>query len=69
MKTREGAVIETKADCQGKEGFSSRRRYWLVIAGLWLQIVVVIFIVMHFKHHVHTPVRDWMSRIMQLFGE
>jgi hypothetical protein len=69
VKTSDGEVIEKKADCKAEVAFSSWQRFWLVVAALWLQAVVVIFVFMQFKQHVHTPVSDWMSKIMHLFGE
>jgi hypothetical protein len=68
VKTNDGELIGKKADCKGKGVLSSRQRFWLIVAAFWLQVVVVIFVVMQFKHRVHTPVTDWMNKIIQLFG-
>jgi hypothetical protein len=40
----------------------------LFLLGLWLQIVVIVFVVLQLKRSVQTPPRDWLTRMMQLLG-
>jgi hypothetical protein len=46
----------------------SRQRFWLVVAALWLQVMVVAFIVVEIKHRVNTPVTQWVRKALYLLG-
>jgi hypothetical protein len=46
----------------------SWRRLWLLLASLWFTGVVIAFVVVEIKHQVHTPLRDWLQRILLLLG-
>jgi len=45
-----------------------RRRFWLIVAALWLQIVVIVFLGIEIKHQVRTPVAQLGNKIIYLLG-
>jgi hypothetical protein len=48
-----------------QSSLSRRRRIWLFIAAIWLQIVVVAFLIMQ-VNRISTPMADWMHKIIDL---
>jgi len=42
------------------------RRCCLVVAALWLQIVVIVFIGIEMQHRVNTPIAQWWSKVIHL---
>lgn len=67
MTTSDEEFPGKKADCKAKVALSYLQRFLPVVAALWLQIIVVIFVFMQVKYHVHTPVTDWVNKIFHLF--
>jgi hypothetical protein len=46
---------------------SSRHRLWPVAASLWLQLMVIIFIVLE-TSRIKTPIADWVPKAIRLIG-
>ena len=44
---------------------SQRRRIWLLISAVWLEIIVVAFVTVQ-VNRVSTPVVDWLYKIIDL---
>jgi hypothetical protein len=57
-----------KASIQPESSPSRQQKFWLVLAGLWLQVVVFIFGVVEMQRRLHTPIRDWVQRIILLLS-
>jgi hypothetical protein len=59
-------LTEKRTDCKAEKALSLRRRFLLVVVSLWLQVMVVIFIVVEIKHRVRTPVTEWVSKAIRV---
>lgn len=57
-----------KASIQPESSPSRQQKFWLVLAGLWLQVVVFIFVVVEMQRRIHTPIHDWVQRIILLLS-
>jgi hypothetical protein len=57
-----------KASVQSEGDHALQQKFLLVLAGLWLQVVVLIFVVIEIQSTTHTPVRDWVKRIILLLS-
>lgn len=57
-----------RADCQAERVSAFGQKFWVVIAALWLQVMIVVFIILETKRRVQTPVSDWMNKIVYLLG-
>jgi len=58
----------TKTAVESSHGVWPRKKFWLIVAVLWLEAVVAVSIGLEIKQ-LHTPVRDWLIRTMQLLGK
>jgi hypothetical protein len=67
MKT-DTELTRQRADCQEGRVLALRQRSWLVIAALWLQAMVVVFVILETTRRIKTPVTDWMDKIAYLLG-
>jgi dolichol-phosphate mannosyltransferase len=61
LRVREAGLLSSAA-------ISPLRRVWSVIATLWLQLMVVVFVVVEIKRRVHTPALNWVTKIHHLLG-
>jgi hypothetical protein len=57
---------EKGMECGAAEGLPCWRRFWLVVAGIWLDVIVLIFVVMQVSR-LKTPVVDWVDKSIDLF--
>lgn len=61
-------LFQQKADCKAERAPSLRQMFWLVLASIWLQVMVILFIIVEIKHQVRTPVTDWVNKMILLLG-
>jgi len=47
---------------------SRRQKVWLFVAALWLEVMVVVFVVVEINRRVRTPLSDWVNRMILLLG-
>ena len=67
--TSDGKEFDVQGVDSGAEKAPARRqRYLLLAAAVWLQIMVVIFIVVQIRDRVHTPTGRWLNKTMMLLG-
>lgn len=57
LRKTEGGVEETHA---------SPKKLWLVVAALWLQVIVVVFVVSEIKQPGRTPFTTWVRKAIHL---
>ena len=66
--------IRRKELDRGKKAAIIRKRafqwqsFLLLLAALWLQGVVLVSVVLEFKHRVLTPFEDWLKKAIYLLG-
>ena len=60
-------VIE-HATSQADYSHDGYRRFWLVLASLWLMVMVIAFVVINILYRVHTPISDWVQRLFVVFS-
>jgi hypothetical protein len=53
---------------ESSDAFSRWKNFWLIVAVLWLQAVVVVCIVLEIRQ-LHIPVSDWLERAIHLVGK
>jgi hypothetical protein len=58
----------TTAGTAQSAGGSARRRLYLLMAAVWLQLMVMIFVVIETKRRIHTPLSAWLNKIAYLLG-
>jgi hypothetical protein len=68
VKTSLNGLTEKGAHGEADEALPPWLRSWLVVAGVWLQVIVVVFIVVCVSH-VKTPVIYWVDKMNDLFTE
>ena len=68
MKANKEEPTQQKADSESENPRFLWRRFWLVVAALWLQIVVIVFLGIEIKHQVLTPIDQLGSKIVRLLG-
>jgi hypothetical protein len=61
-------LSQRKANCKSGRALSLRQMFWLVLASIWLQVIVIVFVIVEIKYRVITPVTDWVNKIILLLG-
>ena len=61
-------LSQRKADCKAGRVLSLQQMFWLILASIWLQVIVIVFIIVEIKHRVITPVTDWVNKMILLLG-
>ena len=61
-------LSQRKDDCKVGRALSLRQMFWLVFASIWLQLIVIVFVIVEIKHGVITPIADWMNKTILLLG-
>ena len=59
-------LAEKRTDCTVEKALPLRRRFLLAVVSLWLQAMILIFIVVEINYRVRTPVTEWMSRAIRV---
>jgi hypothetical protein len=67
MKANKEEPTQQRADSKSETPRFLWRRFWLVVAALWLQIVVIIFGI-EIKYQVRTPIDQLGNKIICLLG-
>jgi hypothetical protein len=62
------ALLQRKAACKAGRALSLRQLLWLVLASIWLQGIVIVFVIVEIKRRVLTPVTDWVNKMILLLG-
>ena len=65
MKTNVKWVSGKTREYEVGEGVPRWERVWLIVAAIWLQIIVVAFLVVQVSR-VETPIVDWLDRLTGL---
>ena len=60
-------LLQRKAGCKVGRTLSLRQMLWLVLASIWLQVIVIVFVIVEIKW-VIIPVTDWVDKIILLLG-
>jgi len=68
MKANKEESTQQKANSKSENSCFLWRRFWLIVAALWLQIVVIVFLGIEIKHQVRTPIAQLGSKIIYLLG-
>ena len=68
MKTDDKELTENGPECKAKKALSSWEKIWLIIAALWLQVMVVVFVVTEIRHRDRTPITEWVNKMTHLLG-
>ena len=68
MKANKEEPTRQKADSKSENPRFLWRRFWLVVAALWLQIVVIVFTGIEIKYQVRTPLAQLGNKIIHLLG-
>jgi hypothetical protein len=68
MKANKEEPTQQKAESKSENPRFLWRRFWLVVAALWLQIVVLVFIGIETKYQVRTPIAQLGAKIIRLLG-
>ena len=68
MKANKEEPPRQKADSKFGNPRFLWRRFWLIVAALWLQIVVIAFLGIEIKHQVRTPIAQLGNKIIYLLG-
>ncbi|MGH7827001.1 MAG: hypothetical protein ACREQ7_17740 [Candidatus Binatia bacterium] len=71
--TQPAAIEETKQEFTRRVQAISKqvlswKSLWLLATAVWLQGVVIIFIVLVVQRGVQTPVTDWLNKAIDLLG-
>jgi hypothetical protein len=56
-----------KTGCEVEGTVFSRRGFWTILASLWLQLMVIMFIAVEISR-IETPVADWVSVALRALG-
>jgi hypothetical protein len=59
-------LAEKRTDCTAEKALPLRRRFLLAVVSLWLQAMVLIFIVVEINYRVRTPITEWVSRAIRV---
>jgi hypothetical protein len=68
MRTRNKVLTAQNNSQKSPHALSPSRSFWIVVAALWLQGVVMVSILLEIKRHVHAPANEWLEKIIDLLG-
>ena len=66
-RIRVGDPVEQTSDWNLKGPTPSTRRLWPIAASLWLQLMVIIFVVVE-TSRIKTPIADWVNKALRLIS-
>ena len=66
MEGNDTGLTEHRTNCRAGRARPGRRRLWLVVSALWLQVMVIVFVIVQIQQQVHTPVTEWLSKAVRL---
>lgn len=61
-------LFQRKADCKAERAPSLRQMFGLILASIWLQVMVIVFVIVEIKHRVSTPVTNLVNKTILLLG-